>query len=89
MDKVNRTIPRPFVPGLSRPFLKQLNLSKAALDGLQQPFFEDDGRLRRSVVPDIDLSPKHGYINFNNMNCSEERNDKRWQVPLRRHSQGK
>jgi hypothetical protein len=89
MEKVNRTLKRPFIPGVSRPVFKQLNLSQASWDGLKHVFFEEDGRLKRRVVADIDFSSKHNYIRFGNPSCAETRNDKRWQVPIRGHSKGK
>jgi hypothetical protein len=90
MDKVNRTInPRPFIPGVSRPVFKQLNLPQASRDDLKNKFFEEDGRLRRKVAADIDFSSKHNFIRFSNPSCAETRNDKRWQVPILGHSKGK
>jgi len=82
MAKVNSTSQRPFWKGESRPWFEELKLSKVSLEGLNQVFFESDGRLNTRVVVDIDLGDKHGYISFNN---GAQRNDKRWQVPIRGH----
>lgn len=88
MERVNQSIERPFIRGISRPAFKQLNLSQSTLEELKQIFFNCDGSLQASIVRDVDLSRKHGYINFSNSLCLEPRNDKRWQVPLRHHNSG-
>ena len=86
MRKVNETLPRPFEPGVSRPKFQKVDLSKDALSKLRSIFFDADGRLRKSIVPDLDMTTRHGYINFRNASCNDERNDYRWQVPVKRHT---
>lgn len=85
MMKVNKTLPRPFHPNKSRPRLHKVNFSQEALERLRSIFFEANGSLRRSIVEDIDLTSRHGYINFSNASCRDQRNDYRWQVPMQRH----
>jgi len=91
MNMVNQTFPRPYYPGVSRPKLQQLDKSVTPeqVQALWGIFFDEDGSLSDSIRSDIDLSAKHGYINFNNVNSGKERQDKRWQVPIRKHGIGK
>jgi hypothetical protein len=86
MTKVNKTLPRPFHPGTSRPRLHGVGKFKAALTQLRSIFFDSDGSLRRTIMDSADLSSRHGYINFSNASCLDQRNDYRWQVPIKRHS---
>jgi hypothetical protein len=86
MTKVNKTLPRPFHPGVSRPRLQKVELSTKARFQLRSIFFDSDGSLRDSILDDIDLSTRHGYINFANASCQDQRNDYRWQVPIKRHT---
>ena len=86
MAKVNKTLPRPYYPGVSRPKLEKVGLSKDAMHRLRSIFFDLDGSLKDSVAIDIDLSKKHGYINFANSASRDTRNDYRWQVPIQLHS---
>ena len=83
MNRVNDTLPRSFYRGRSRPMLQQLNLSVNIFQQLKALFFDEDGSLRRSMSKDIDTSLKHGYINFRNLLCLDERRDERWQVPVK------
>jgi len=85
MKKVNATFLRPFYANRSRPRLQQLKLPKFTFQQLKALFFDFDGSLRNSIRKDIDTSLKHGYINFSNKSCVDERNDERWQVPLKHH----
>ena len=95
MRQVNKTLPRPFSSTISgddqepsRPtFHKCDKMSPDALSRLRSLFFDDDtGSLRRSIFNDVDLSARHGYINFSNASCKSVRNDYRWQVPIKRHT---
>jgi hypothetical protein len=70
MTKVNKTLPRPFHPGVSRPKLQKVELSTNALFWLRSIFFDSDGSLQNSILDDIDLSSRHGYINFSNASVS-------------------
>ena len=88
MQKVTPTMPRPFYPGKSRPLLQGLPLTKEQIEGLKDLFFDSDGSLSSSIARDIDTSGKHGYINFQNHLCLRQRNDLRWQVPIRKHGCG-
>ena len=83
MNQVNYTLPRSFNRGFSRPMLQKLDLSADTFQLLKALFFDDDGSLRRSMSKDIDTSLKHGYINFRNSLCRDERRDERWQVPVK------
>jgi hypothetical protein len=85
MLKVNKTLPRPHNPGVSRPRLHKVDFPPEALSKLRSMFFNDDGSLCRSIIDDVDLSTRHGYINFSNASCQHRRNDYRWQVPIKRH----
>jgi hypothetical protein len=85
LNSVNESFPSLFTPGISRPKLQQLNLSTENMKALKSLFFDADGSLRDAVLQDIDLSVKHGYINFRNARCLENRNDRRWQIPIRKH----
>mmetsp|Transcript_3699 Transcript_3699/g.5621 ORF Transcript_3699/g.5621 Transcript_3699/m.5621 type:complete len:117 (-) Transcript_3699:1615-1965(-) len=89
MSKVNATLPRLFIPNVSRPLLRSLSLSKETLMELQNLFFDNDGSLKNSIKNDVDMSMKNGYINFENRACLAQRHDKRWQVPFRLHGIGK
>ena len=91
MFKVNSTFPRIFIPGRSRPMLREMKLSRKSVRELRDFFFDSDGSLRNAVRNDIDTSVKNDprYINFRNRSCLLERRDKRWQVPLRKHGAGK
>jgi hypothetical protein len=84
--KVNQTLPRPFHRGVSRPKLQKVDLSISTLSQLRSIFFDTDGSLRNTMMDDIDLSSRHGYINFSNASCRDQRNDYRWQVPVKRHT---
>lgn len=86
MEKVNKKLQRKFFAGISRPKMHKCSISNEALSQLRSIFFNDRGCLRKSIVNDIDMSTKHGYINFANASCRDVRNDYRWQVPLRQHS---
>ena len=86
MEKVNKKLKRQFFPGVSRPKMHKCSLSSEALSQLRSIFFNDRGCLRKSITGDIDMSTKHGYINFANASCRDARNDYRWQVPLLRHN---
>jgi hypothetical protein len=85
MNRVNATLLRPFYENHSRPKLQQLTLSEDKFKRIKALFFDLDGSLRSSMKKDIDTSFKHGYINFNNKRCLDERKDQRWQVPLKSH----
>jgi hypothetical protein len=85
MNDVNATLLRPFYENHSRPKLQQLTLSEDGFQQLKALFFDLDGSLRNSMKKDIDTSLKHGYINFSNKLCLDERKDQRWQVPVKHH----
>jgi hypothetical protein len=89
MDMVNDKLPRPFYHGVSRPMLKQLNLSRSALEELQKLFFRDDGSLRDDLIGEFDMGEKKAEIEFSNMDSSERRDDRRWQVPIHHHGKRK
>jgi hypothetical protein len=87
MKMVNARLARSFYPGVSRPKMHKASLSEEARSRLRLIFFDEkNGRLRKSIVNDVDKSSRHGYIGFSNSLCSDKRNDYRWQVPLLRHS---
>jgi hypothetical protein len=88
MNKVNASLPRLCIPGKSRPRLQKVLLATDTIHEIRRLFFDDDGSLRDDIMNDIDLSPKHGFINFENQVCFEERRDQRWQVPIRKHGIG-
>lgn len=85
MEMVNKKLKRPFYPGTSRARMHKAGLSAEAVSKLKSIFFDERGRLRKSIASDIDKSSRHGYITFSNSICQDIRNDYRWQVPLRRH----
>jgi hypothetical protein len=86
MVALNKTLRRPYHPGVSRPKLQKLEISSQSLNELKSIFFDKDGSLRRDIIEDTDLSTRHGYINFSNASCPDPRNDQRWQIPLKRHT---
>jgi hypothetical protein len=88
MNNVNESFPRLCNPGESRPRCQQLQLSTDKVSALRKLFFDADGSLSDAIRIDIDTSAKHGYINFQNSMCREERQDKRWQVPMQKHGIG-
>eukprot|EP00549_Striatella_unipunctata_P011611 CAMPEP_0118723340 /NCGR_PEP_ID=MMETSP0800-20121206/31950_1 /TAXON_ID=210618 ORGANISM="Striatella unipunctata, Strain CCMP2910" /NCGR_SAMPLE_ID=MMETSP0800 /ASSEMBLY_ACC=CAM_ASM_000638 /LENGTH=414 /DNA_ID=CAMNT_0006631757 /DNA_START=843 /DNA_END=2088 /DNA_ORIENTATION=- len=87
MAKVNRTFPRHFDKEGSRPRLRHLELSQETINKLRSIFFDEDGSLADSMRHEIDISIKNDprYITFRNFSCAQERKDKRWQVPVRKH----
>lgn len=88
MKQVNASLPRIRIPGESRPRLQKIQLPTDKIHEIRSLFFDADGSLRDDMKNDIDLSPKHGFINFENQVCFEERRDQRWQVPIRKHDMG-
>lgn len=82
MDQVNLTFTRKFRNGISRPALQQLKMDEQTLAKLKSTFFDKDGSLKNNIQCDIDLSSKHGYINFANVSCKDSRNDKRYVSPF-------
>ena len=88
MNEVNESLPRFFISGVSRPRLQKVELPTDKINEIKRLFFDADGSLRDDVKNDIDLSSKHGFINFQNLVNFETRDDKRWQVPIRQHSLG-
>lgn len=88
LNNVNASFPRQTIPGFSRPRCQALDISQDKVDALHQLLFDADGSLSNAIRQDIDSSSKHGYINFANLNCAKERRDRRWQVPIRKHSLG-
>lgn len=88
MDKVNDTFPRLLNQPGARPRMQALDISDESLAKIHSMFFDKDGSLREDVKRDVEMSTKHGYINFQNTECAEERNDKRWQLPIKQHTQG-
>jgi hypothetical protein len=88
MDKVNDTFPRLLNQPGARPRMQALDISDQSLSRIHSMFFDKDGSLREDVKKDVEMSTKHGYINFQNTECAEERNDKRWQLPIKEHTQG-
>lgn len=89
MNEINEDFHRPLDRPESRPRLRALNMSESCISTIKSVFFDEDGSLRNEIKNDIDMSLKHGYINFSNPNCSDARSDKRWQVPIRHHYQCK
>jgi hypothetical protein len=89
MNQINGDFHRPLDQPESRPRLRALNMSESCITTIKSVFFDEDGSLRNEIKNDIDMSLKHGYINFSNTSCSNARNDKRWQVPIRHHNQCK
>eukprot|EP00934_Nitzschia_sp_Nitz4_P008329 Nitzschia sp. Nitz4//scaffold3_size479765//378541//380566//NITZ4_000160-RA/size479765-snap-gene-1.376-mRNA-1//1//CDS//3329550938//8319//frame0 len=83
--QLNKALPRQFHPGKSRPLLQVADITPTQLTELRSIFFDEDGSLSNAIVEDVDLSTRHGYINFSNVSCTAERADRRWQVPLQRH----
>jgi hypothetical protein len=88
MDKVNQSFPRYCNPEKSRPRMQQVQLSDEKTRELKKLIFDADGSLSNKIKHDIDTSSKHGYINFTNLLCNEQRKDQRWQVPIRKHGAG-
>lgn len=86
MELVNKTIRRPYKSGYSIPKLQRANISDKAMGQLNAIFFNKDGSLNKQILNDTDFTARNGYINFGNNLCGEKRTDKRWQVPLQRHS---
>ena len=87
MEGVNKTFPRSFKPGTSCPKMKKISLDETALHDLRSIFFDSDGSLKNSIKKDIDVSTRHGFINFSNPSCQDQRQDERWQIPVKRHSE--
>jgi hypothetical protein len=86
MKLVNQTFPKSYQPGISRPRFRRVSISRQALDDLRDVFFDKDGSLKKRIQRDVDFTARNGYINFANVSCTTTRADKRWQVPLKRHS---
>jgi hypothetical protein len=85
MEQINKSFPRKYFPGKSRPRLSSINLTEEKFGALKNLFFDTDGSLSDAIKQDIDTSSKHGYINFANLLCQQQRQDARWQVPIRKH----
>ena len=83
MRLVNQSFRRPYVEGVSKPALSQLDLSGNDVKELQNVFFDEDGSLRDDMKLEIDSGMKNDprYIVFANIECNKERKDARWQVP--------
>ena len=88
MNKVNESFAQPLNRPGARPRLQSLDISEASLSKIKSTFFDADGSLRNEMKNDIEMTLKHGYINFQNTACSDARNDKRWQLPIKQHCQG-
>ena len=88
MNKVNEEFRRRFEPGRSRPLLKCLKIKD--LQEIRNIFFDDDGSLQNAIINDIDISCKNDprLISFGKLTISTTRNDKRWQVSIRKHGIG-
>jgi hypothetical protein len=86
MADVNSTFPRTFETDKSRPKMRKIELGPSALRELRSIFFDPDGSLKEGIAKDVDLTTRHGFINFSNPNCREFRRDQRWQIPIKRHS---
>jgi hypothetical protein len=86
MEQVNKTIRRPYKPGYSVPRFQQAKISDKALKQLKAVFFDEDGSLNKKILKDTDFTARNGFLNFANDLCKKKRTDKRWQIPLRRHS---
>eukprot|EP00980_Cylindrotheca_fusiformis_P022834 scaffold9825_cov203-Cylindrotheca_fusiformis.AAC.3 len=86
MELVNSTLHPPYTAGYSMPKLQKAKISDGALQQLKAIFFDKDGSLNSKLLGDIDCTDRNGYINFANEQSSSTRADKRWQVPLKRHS---
>jgi hypothetical protein len=88
MLKVNETIPKALVPGVSRPTFRELRLSPEVWTELKEVFFGEDGKLRDSIMNDVAINDHTVFINFKNIACRNPRNDQRWQIQFRHHSDG-
>jgi len=88
MNQVNNSFARPPNRPGSRPHLQSLDVSDTFMSEIKPLFFDADGSLQNQMKNDIEMTLKHGYINFQNTACSDERNDKRWQLPIKQHCQG-
>jgi hypothetical protein len=86
MTKLNSTLARPFDFLRSRPRLSRVQLTDSHLNKLKSIFFSADGSLNTSCKPDVSVSVKHHYIQFSNI-ARAGKTDKRWQVPMKLHSQ--
>jgi hypothetical protein len=85
MDKkkhfdVNWTLPRFFIPTISRPRFAQLTTfrgeNEKLLEQLHDLFFDNDGSLSTNVRLNVFTIPKHNFITFTPR-------DKRWQIPIK------
>jgi hypothetical protein len=86
MEQVNKTIRRLYKPGYSLPRFQQARISDKALKQLKAVFFDKDGSLNKKMLKDADFTARNGFINFANNLCKKKRTDRRWQIPLKRHS---
>jgi hypothetical protein len=86
MAKVNETLPRPFDVLRSRPRFSRVQLRDSHVEKLKSILFSSDGSLNASCKQDICGTDKHQYIQFSNA-ASAGQTDKRWQVPIKLHSQ--
>jgi hypothetical protein len=85
MNKVNADFHRPLDQPELRPCLRELDLPPSCITAIKSVFFHEDGSLQNKIKNDIDMSLKHGYINFSNSSCPDARSDKWWQVPISHH----
>ena len=90
MNRVNEKFKRRFIPGSSKPMMKQLRFAKETLSEIRSIFFDEDGSLRNCIMNDIDISINNDprLISFGKLTASSVRDDKRWQVSIRKHGLG-
>jgi hypothetical protein len=87
MAKVNATLARQFDPLVSRPRLARAPFNSANIRTLKAVLFGSDGALNADCKADVSTSIMHHYIQFANV-AKAGNTDKRWQVPIKQHSQG-
>jgi hypothetical protein len=85
METVNAQIVMPkHRPEGARPRCTSIDLSTESLKAITEALFCEKGCLKKSLKTDIAIT-KQAHIGFVNPSCTEIRNDKRWQIPIKKH----